>query len=58
MLFGNGIIRHDHIISIDPADGSVKWRFRVPTQIFSTPAVADGVMYLRTISHIMALGGE
>jgi outer membrane protein assembly factor BamB len=24
----------------------------------STPAVADGVMYLRTISHIMALGGE
>ena len=24
----------------------------------STPAVADGVMYLRTKSHIMALGGE
>jgi len=24
----------------------------------STPAVADGVMYLRTLSHVMALGGK
>ncbi len=24
----------------------------------STPAVADGVMYLRTVSHLMALGGK
>jgi hypothetical protein len=24
----------------------------------STPAVADGVMYLRTASHLMSLGGK
>ena len=24
----------------------------------STPAVADGVMYLRTFSHVMAIGGR
>ena len=24
----------------------------------STPAIADGVMYLRTLSHLMAIGGE
>ena len=28
------------------------------TEVVATPAVADGVMYLRTSSHLFSLGGS
>jgi outer membrane protein assembly factor BamB len=33
-------------------------RFNLGEKSHSTPTVADGVMYLRTLSHVMALGGK
>jgi len=32
-------------------------RFSLEERSNSTPAIADGVMYLRTVSHLMAIGG-
>ncbi len=33
-------------------------RFSLEERTNATPAVADGVMYLRTVSHLMAIGGK
>jgi len=33
-------------------------RFPLGERTHSTPAVADGSMYVRTVSHLMAIGGS
>jgi outer membrane protein assembly factor BamB len=56
---GNDGAHDSHMHAIDPANGSVKWRFRVPTQIFSTPAVSDGVVFFHARDdHVYAVSAE
>lgn len=59
IFVGNDGAHASHLHAIDPADGSVKWKFRVPSQIFSTPAVSDGVVYFHARDdHIYAVSAE
>jgi hypothetical protein len=45
---GNDGQHRSSLHAIDPATGAVKWKFTVPNQIFSTPAVRDGVVYFHS----------
>jgi outer membrane protein assembly factor BamB len=53
---GNDGHRRSAMHAIDPATGTVKWKFTVPNQIFSTPAVRDGAVYFHVRDdHVYAL---
>ncbi len=43
VLFGSG---DGHLYALDPADGSVRWRFATGGRIRAAPAVHDGVAYV------------
>ena len=47
-------------IAVIAASETYELLARVPLgeQCFSTPAVADGVMYFRTTTQLMSIGGE
>lgn len=56
---GNDGHHQSHLHAIDPADGTIKWKFKVPMQIFSTPAVAGGVVYFHARDdHVYAVGAD
>jgi len=42
---GNDGQHESNLHAIDPVSGAIKWKFKVPNQIFSTPAVSKGVVY-------------
>lgn len=53
---GNDGQHASNLHAIDPSTGAIKWKFRVPNQIFSTPAVADGTVYFHVRDdHVYAL---
>ena len=53
---GNDGQHRSSLHAIDPATGEVKWKFTVPNQIFSTPAVRDGAVYFHSRDdHVYAL---
>lgn len=53
---GNDGQHESSLHAIDPRTGAIKWKFRVPNQIFSTPAVSDGVVYFHVRDdHVYAL---
>lgn len=57
IFVGNGGRHGGALHALDPATGVVKWRFPVPGQIFSTPAVRDGVVFFHARNdHVYALG--
>lgn len=48
-----------NLFALDPATGALRWKFTTPTQIYATPAVADGVVYLHARNdHIYALNAK
>lgn len=56
LFVGHDGVKNTHLFALDPASGAVRWRFPVPSQIFSTPAVADGVVYVHVRNdHVYAL---
>lgn len=48
VFVGNDGHHRSALHAIDPATGTIKWKFTVPNQIFSTPAVRDGVVYFHS----------
>jgi len=53
---GNDGQHASNLHAIDPTTGTIKWKFRVPNQIFSTPAVSDGAVYFHVRDdHVYAL---
>ncbi len=47
------------LLALDPATGAVRWKFPVPTQVFGTPAVAGGRVYVHARNdHLYALGAD
>lgn len=56
---GSDGLKENYLFALDPATGSVRWRFVTPTQIFSTPAVAQGVVYFQARDdHLYAVGAD
>jgi outer membrane protein assembly factor BamB len=56
LYVGNDGLKNIHFYAFDPRDGSVKWKFPVKKQIFSSPAVAGGVVYIHVRDdHVYAL---
>lgn len=53
---GSDGLKESHLFALDPETGAVRWKFSTPTQIFSTPAVAAGVVYFHARNdHVYAV---
>jgi outer membrane protein assembly factor BamB len=56
---GSDGVSQNHLFALDAATGAVRWKFMTPTQIFSTPAVADGVVYFHARNdHVYAVAAR
>lgn len=59
LFVGHDGLKNINFYALDPGSGVVKWKFPVPTQIFSTPAASDGVVYFHAREdHVYALRAE
>jgi outer membrane protein assembly factor BamB len=59
LYVGSDGMSKNHLFALDPATGGVRWKFSTPTQIFSTPAVADGVVYFHARNdHVYAVAAK
>lgn len=59
LYVGSDGVEQVNLFALDPATSAVRWKFPTPTQIFSTPAVADGVVYVHARNdHIYALNAQ
>jgi outer membrane protein assembly factor BamB len=59
LYVGNDGLKNIHFYAFDPKDGSVRWKFPVKKQIFSSPAVDGGVVFVHVRDdHIYALDSQ
>lgn len=59
LFVGHDGLKNINFYALDPDSGEVKWKYPVPTQIFSTPAAADGIVYFHAREdHVYALRAE
>lgn len=59
LYIGSDGVSKIHLFALDPATGAVRWKFATPTQIFATPAVADGVVYVHARNdHVYAMDAK
>lgn len=59
LYFGNDGLDGSRLYAVDTRTGEARWKFAVPTQIFSTPAVEGGMVYFHARDdHVYALSAE
>lgn len=56
LFIGSDGVSQIFLYALDPRTGALRWKFPTPTQIYATPAVADGVVYVHARNdHVYAL---
>lgn len=59
LYIGSDGVSEINLFALDPATGALRWKFTTPTQIYATPAVADGVVYFHARNdHVYALSAK
>lgn len=59
LYFGSDGVSANHLFALRSADGSVRWKFPVEKQIFSTPAVEAGTVYFHARDdHVYAVKAD
>jgi outer membrane protein assembly factor BamB len=59
LFFGSDGLRNNHLFALNPADGSIRWKFQAQKQIFGTPAVVGGIVYFHSRDdHVYAVTAD
>jgi len=59
LYIGSDGVSQINLFALDLQTGAVRWKFPTPTQIYSSPAVADGVVYVHARNdHVYALNAK
>ncbi|WP_432823246.1 PQQ-binding-like beta-propeller repeat protein [Trichloromonas sp.] len=56
LYVGSDGLKDSHLFALKADTGEVRWKFPVPRQIYATPALADGILYVHVRDdHVYAL---